>query len=89
MISNSLVSTNYRERGLNELFISIFLSLSLSLSQSINIYIYIYIYIYIVGGLCVCVHHIYPNPPIEQDMTQGQFLVEFNGFEFRVFLLLD
>ena len=43
-------------------------------------YIYIYIYIY----------HIYPTPPLEQDMTQGQFfLAEFNRFEFKVFLLLD
>ena len=31
-----------------------------------------------------------PTPPLGQDMTQGQFLkVEFNKFEFRVFLLLD
>ena len=22
----------------------------------------------------VCLYHIYPNPPLEQDMTQGQFL---------------
>ena len=37
-----------------------------------------YIYIYI-----------YPNPLLGQDMTQGQFLAEFNLFDFRVFLLLD
>ena len=30
-----------------------------------------------------------PTPPLGQDMTQGQFLAEFNRFEFRVFLLLD
>ena len=29
------------------------------------------------------------TPPLGQDMTQGQFLAEFNRFEFRVFLLLD
>ena len=35
-------------------------------------------------------NHIYPTPPLGQDMTQGQFLkAEFNRFEFRVFLLLD
>ena len=34
-------------------------------------------------------YHIYPTPPLGQDMTQGQFLAEFNWFEFRVFLLLD
>ena len=26
-----------------------------------------------------------PTPPLGQDMTQGQFLSEFNRFEFRVF----
>ena len=30
-----------------------------------------------------------PTPPLGQDMTQGQFLVEFNRFDFRVFLLQD
>ena len=30
-----------------------------------------------------------PTPPLGQDMTQGQFLEEFNRFEFRGFLLLD
>ena len=30
-----------------------------------------------------------PTPLRGQDMTQGQFLSEFNKFEFRVFLLLD
>ena len=34
--------------------------------------------------------HIYPTPPLGQDMTQGNFFKgEFNRFEFRVFLLLD
>ena len=34
--------------------------------------------------------HIYPTPPLGQDMTQGQFFkAKFNRFEFRVFLLLD
>ena len=36
------------------------------------------------------VYHIYPIPPLRQDMTQGHFFkAEFNRFEFRVFLLLD
>ena len=35
-------------------------------------------------------YHIYPTPPLGQDMTQGQFFkTAFNRFEFRVFLLLD
>ena len=36
-------------------------------------------------------YHIYPTPPLGQDMTQGQFFfyAEFIRFEFRVFLLLD
>ncbi len=34
-------------------------------------------------------YHIYPTPPLGQDMAQGQFLAEFNRFEFRVFFLLD
>ena len=29
-----------------------------------------------------------PTPPLGQDMTQGQFIAEFNMSEFRVFLLL-
>ena len=34
--------------------------------------------------------HIYPTPPLGQDMTQGQFFkAEFNRFHFRVFILLD
>ena len=41
------------------------------------------------GGL-FCINHIYPTPPLGQDMTQGQFFkAEFNRFEFRVVLLLD
>ena len=39
----------------------------------LNLYIYIYIL----------------TSPHGQDMTQGQFFVVFNGFEFRVFFLLD
>ena len=36
------------------------------------------------------IYHIYPTPPLGQDMTQGQFFKRrFNRFEFRVFLLLD
>ena len=35
------------------------------------------------------IYPIYPTPRLGQDMTQGQFLAEFNRFEFRVFLLLD
>ena len=35
-------------------------------------------------------YHIYPTPPLGQDMTQAQFFkAEFNRFEFIVFLLLD
>ena len=35
-------------------------------------------------------YHIYPTPPLGQDMTQGQFFkAGFNRFEFRIFLLLD
>ena len=30
-----------------------------------------------------------PTPTLGQDMTQGQFLAEFNRFEFRAFFLLD
>ena len=33
--------------------------------------------------------HIYPNTLFRQDVTQGQFLAEFNWFEFIVFLFLD
>ena len=36
------------------------------------------------------IYHIYPTPPLRQDMTQGQFFnFNLNRFEFRVFLLLD
>ena len=38
--------------------------------------LYIYIYIYI-----------YNSPPHEQNAAQGQFLAQFNRFEFRVFHL--
>ena len=31
----------------------------------------------------------YRTPPLGQDTAQGQFLAEFNRFEFRVLLLLD
>ena len=44
------------------------------------VYIYIYINIYI---------SYLPTPPLEQDMTQGQFLSGVYRFEFRVFFLLD
>ena len=37
----------------------------------------------------VCVYIYLPLPPHEQDVTVGEFQVEFNRFEFRVFLLLD
>ena len=34
--------------------------------------------------------HIYPTPPLGQDITQGQFFKRsLTRFEFRVFLLLD
>ena len=39
--------------------------------------------------LHVCVRIYLPNPPHEQEETQGQIFVEFNWFEFRVFLFLD
>ena len=40
--------------------------------------------------LILSCYHIYPTPPLGQDLTQGQFIsAEFNRFEFRVFLLLD
>ena len=42
------------------------------------------------NGMMAIIIIIYPTPPLGQDMTQGQFFkVEFNRFEFRVFLLLD
>ena len=42
------------------------------------------------SGTSESTYHIYPTPPLGQDMTQGQFFkAEFNRFEFRVFLLLD
>ena len=45
----------------------------------------------IVTVLYYGINPIYPTPLLGQDMTQGQFFfkVEFNRFEFRVFLLLD
>ena len=41
--------------------------------------------------VCVCVYLPYlPIPVREQDVTQGHILKsEFNGLEFRVFLLFD
>ena len=33
--------------------------------------------------------YIYNISSEEQDMTQGQFLAEFNRFKFKVFVLLD
>ena len=33
----------------------------------------IYIYIYICVCVCVYLVHIYPTPPLGQDMTQGQY----------------
>ena len=35
------------------------------------------------------INHIYPAPPLGQDMTQGHFFAEFNMFEFKVFILQD
>ena len=62
-------------------YISLFLSLSLSLS----IYIYIYIYVCIYMCVCVCVYETLWH---EKEVTQVQFLAEFNWYVFRVFLLL-
>ena len=44
------------------------------LTSPIYIYIYIYIYMCVCVCVCVCVCAWYlPTPPLEQDMTQGQF----------------
>ena len=67
-------------------FIFLFLSLWVKwvrdiVQDSFSEYIYIYVYMSI---------HIYPNPPLGQDMTQSQFFKRsLTGFEFRIFLLLD
>ena len=58
----------------------------------INIYTYVYmcVCVRVFVGMYVCMYRSYlPTPPLGHDLTQGQFLAEFNRFEFRVFLLLD
>ena len=62
----------------------------------IDIYVYlcvcahIYIYIYICKNIRIHIHVcIYPTPLDVQDVTQGQFLADFNWFKFRIFFRVN
>ena len=51
-------------------------------------YIYIYIYIYMCVCVCVCAYE--PSPSrTDRIRHRVNFLVGFNGLEYKVFLLLD